>query len=66
MSQEKEDPADLMIQVFWSIVGLFALMIIGGGIVAVSNSMKPENQLTPLDRQLESPILTPAPKPAKP
>jgi hypothetical protein len=61
MSPEKEDPADLMIQVFWAIAGLFALMIAGGAIVAISNSMKPGNQLTPIDRQIESPVLTPSP-----
>ena len=65
MSQE-EDPANLMIQVFWAIAGLFALMIIGGAIVAVLNGMKPENHLSPIDRQIESPVLTPGPKPINP
>jgi hypothetical protein len=65
MNNEKEDPADLLIQVFWAMAGLFVLMIIGGAIVAISNSMKPGHQLTPLDRQLESPTLTPSAKPHK-
>ena len=55
MNQEKEDPANLLIQVFWAIAGLFVLMILAGAVGAISNSMNPANQLTPVDKQLESP-----------
>jgi hypothetical protein len=55
MKQEKKDPADLLIQVFWAIGGLFVLMILAGAVGAISNSMNPENRLTPVDKQLESP-----------
>lgn len=55
MSQKKEDPADLLIQVFWAIAGLFALMIFGGAVVAIASRLSPENQPTQLDRAIESP-----------
>jgi hypothetical protein len=62
MSQEEEDPADLIIQVFWAIVGLFVLMVIGGTATAIFNGVQPDNQLKPIDKQLESPsVTTPAP-----
>jgi hypothetical protein len=57
MKQEKEDPADLVIQVFWAIAGLFILMILAGAIGAIVNSMNSENRLTPVDKQLESPLI---------
>ena len=57
MKQEKEDPADLLIQVFWAIGGLFVLMILAGVVGAIINSMNPENRLTPVDKQLESPSI---------
>ncbi len=55
MKQEKEDPANLLLQVFWAIAGLFVLMILAGAVGAIINSMNPENRLTPLDKQIESP-----------
>jgi hypothetical protein len=62
MNQEKEDPADLIIQVFWAIVGLFVLMVIGGTATAIFNGMQPDNRLKPIDKALESPsVTTPAP-----
>jgi hypothetical protein len=57
MNPKQEDPADLLIQVVWAIAGLFALMIVGGAIVAIANSMNPENHPTQLDRAIESPSM---------
>jgi hypothetical protein len=60
MSQEPEDPASLVIKVFWAIAGLFALMIVGGAVLAIANGFKSNNQLSPQDKQIEtSPITTP-------
>lgn len=64
MSQEKEDPANLIIQVFWAVTGLFALMILGGAAAAIFSGMQPDHQLTPLDKQLDSPSsVSPVPSP---
>lgn len=57
MKQEKEDPANLLIQVFWAIAGLFVLMILAGATGAIINSMNPENRLTPFDKKLVSPSI---------
>jgi hypothetical protein len=67
MNRKKEDPADLLIQVFWAIAGLFALMIFGGAVVAIASRLSSENQPTQLDRSIESPSTntpnTPNPNP---
>ncbi len=57
MNPKKEDPADLLTQVFWAIAGLFALMIFGGAVVAIANRLNPENQPTQIDRDIESPSI---------
>jgi hypothetical protein len=53
----KRRSADLVIQVFWAIAGLFILMILAGAVGAIVNSMNSENRLTPVDKQLESPLI---------
>jgi hypothetical protein len=57
MNPKKEDPADLLIQVFWAIAGLFAFMIVGGTIVAIASRMNPDNQPTQLEKAIESPSI---------
>jgi hypothetical protein len=57
MNPKKEDPADLLIQVFWAIAGLFALMIFGGAVVAIASRLSPENQSNRIDRAIESPSI---------
>jgi hypothetical protein len=54
MNPKQEDPADLLIQVFWAIAGLFALIVVGGAVVAIASRLNPDNKPA-LNRVIESP-----------